>query len=68
MASFEPAIDPPRSFNARERRAAALPRDGKNLTEISATLSTGYRTAANIVSAAPPKLRSAPPSSNSRPS
>jgi len=29
---------------ARERRVAALPRDGKNLTENSAALSTDYTT------------------------
>jgi transposase len=61
---FEPAVDPPRGFNARERRVAALPRDGKNLKEISATFSTGYKTAAKL------KLRPRPappsPSSNSR--
>ena len=33
-----------------------MPCDGKNLTEISATLSTGYKTAANIVPAAKLKL------------
>jgi len=55
VANFEPSIDPPRGFNARVR-IAALRRDGKNLTEISATLSTGYKTAANIVPAAKLKL------------
>jgi len=29
VANFEPAIGPPRAFNARERRVAALPCDGK---------------------------------------
>ncbi|PNE12146.1 MAG: hypothetical protein CR217_04835 [Beijerinckiaceae bacterium] len=41
-------------------------RDGENLTEISAVLSIGYMKAANIVPAAKPKPRPAPPSSNSR--
>ncbi|HEY4848565.1 MAG TPA: hypothetical protein VIH87_12440 [Methylocella sp.] len=35
MANFEQAIDPPRGFNARERRVAALSRYGKILTEVS---------------------------------
>jgi hypothetical protein len=39
--------------------------DGKNLTEISATLSTGYKRATSIVFTAKMKLRQ-PPSSNSR--
>ncbi|HEV7909818.1 MAG TPA: hypothetical protein VGP28_01740 [Methylocella sp.] len=56
MANFEPAIDPPRGFNAGERRVVALPSGGKNLTESSATLSTGYKTAANILPAAKLKL------------
>jgi hypothetical protein len=66
VANFAPSIDPPRGFNARERGVVDLPRDGRNLTKISATLSIGYKTAANIVSPAKPKLRPAPPSSNSR--
>jgi hypothetical protein len=41
-----------------------LPRDGKNLTEISATLATGDKTAANIALAA--KLTLRPRSSNAR--
>jgi two-component system, NarL family, invasion response regulator UvrY len=60
--NLEPAPDPPRGFNARERRVVDLPRDGRNLTKISATLSIGYKTAANIVSPAKPKLR--PPRSH----
>jgi hypothetical protein len=40
VANFELAINRPRGFNARERH---LPRDGENLTEISATFSTGYK-------------------------
>jgi hypothetical protein len=32
-----------RGVNARKRRVAALPCDGKSLTEISATFSTGYK-------------------------
>jgi transposase len=59
VANFEPAIDRPHGFNARERRVVALPRDGKNVTEISATFSTGSKTAANIVSAAKLKLHPA---------
>jgi len=51
---------------ATQGNAAALRRDGENLTAISATLSTGYKTVANIVPAAKLKLRPAPPSSNSR--
>jgi hypothetical protein len=42
--NLEPAPDPPRGFNARERRVVDLPRDGRNLTKISATLSIGYKT------------------------
>jgi hypothetical protein len=45
---------------ARERRVAALPRDGKNLTENSAAPSTDYTTAANIVPKAKLKLRPTP--------
>ena|GEM_PF-7088468 len=56
MANFGPAIDPPRGFNARERRVVAMPGGGEYLTEISATYSTGYKTAANIVPAAKLKL------------
>jgi hypothetical protein len=53
---------------ASTQRDAASPycRDGKNLTEISAALSIGYKKAANIVPAAKSKPRLAPPSSNSR--
>jgi hypothetical protein len=58
--NFEAAIDPPRGFNARERRVVAMPSGGKNLREISATFSTssGY-TAADIVPAAKLKLHPA---------
>jgi hypothetical protein len=56
VANFEPAIDPLRGFNAAERRVVALPSGGKNLAESSATLSTSYKTAANIVPAAKLKL------------
>jgi hypothetical protein len=38
-AASTPEIE--RGVNARKRRVAALPCDGKSLTEISATLSTG---------------------------
>jgi hypothetical protein len=43
VANFELAINRPRGFNARERHVAALPRGGENLTEVSATFSTGYK-------------------------
>jgi hypothetical protein len=46
-----------RGVNARKRRVAALPCDGKSLTEISATLSTGYNTAANFVPGVKPSPR-----------
>jgi hypothetical protein len=61
VANFEPAIDPPRGFNARERRVVPMPNGGKNVTEISATFSTGYKTAANIVPAAKQTPRPARP-------
>jgi hypothetical protein len=59
FANYEPAIDSPRGFNARKPCVAALPRSGKNLTEISAQLPAAYKAAANIVPAATLKLRTA---------
>jgi hypothetical protein len=47
------------SAASTQGNAAALPRDGENLTEISTTLSTGYKTAANIVPVAKLTLRPA---------
>jgi hypothetical protein len=41
IAGFDPAINPPRGYKARGCCAAASPRNRKNLTEISAALSTG---------------------------
>lgn len=56
LANLEQADDPLRDLNARERQVVTLLGDGKSLTEISATLSIGYKTAANIVSAVKQKL------------
>ncbi len=56
LANLEPADDPLRDLNARERQVVLLLGDGKSLTEISTTLSIGYKTAANIVSAVKQKL------------
>jgi two-component system invasion response regulator UvrY len=56
LANLEPADDPLRDLNARERQVVTLLGDGKSLSEISATLSIGYKTAANIVSAVKQKL------------
>jgi hypothetical protein len=47
VANFAPSIDPPRGFNARERHRLA-PRRREPCGNFPA-LSTGYKTAANIV-------------------
>lgn len=56
LAHIEPAEDPLRGSSDRERQVLALLGEGKNLTEISATLAIGYKTAANIVSSLKQKL------------
>lgn len=56
LANFERAEDPLRALSDRERQVVALLGDGKSLSEISATLAIGYKTAANIVSALKQKL------------
>jgi two-component system, NarL family, invasion response regulator UvrY len=56
LANFEPAADPLRALSDRERQVVSLLGEGKSLSEISATLAIGYKTAANIVSALKQKL------------
>ncbi|WOJ90776.1 response regulator transcription factor [Methylocapsa polymorpha] len=56
LVNFARAEDPLRALSDRERQVVALLGDGKSLSEISATLAIGYKTAANIVSALKQKL------------
>ncbi len=56
LAKFEPAEDPLRILSERERQVVTLLGEGKSLSEISTTLTIGYKTAANIVSAVKQKL------------
>lgn len=56
LPSHERALDPLRDLSDRERRVVALLGEGQTLAEISATLSIGYKTAANLVSAIKQKL------------
>ena len=56
LASRERANDPLRDLTERERQVIALLGDGKNLSEISALLDIGYKTAANTVAAIKQKL------------
>jgi hypothetical protein len=55
--SQSPILNRRSILRASSTQERGLPCDGKNLTETSATLSTGYKTAANIVPAATLKLR-----------
>lgn len=57
LAEVEPAYDPLRSLNRREREVIALLGEGRSLAEISTTLAIGYKTAANIVAALKQKLQ-----------
>ncbi|VTZ26514.1 LuxR family transcriptional regulator [Methylocella tundrae] len=56
LANFEPSEDPLRVLSERERQVVNLLGEGMSLTEISASLAIGYKTAANIVSAVKQKL------------
>ncbi|ACK52711.1 two component transcriptional regulator, LuxR family [Methylocella silvestris BL2] len=56
LANFEPVEDPLRVLSEREKQVVTLLGEGKNLSEISAALAIGYKTAANIVSAVKQKL------------
>lgn len=56
LANFETANDPLRDLTPRERQIVGLLGDGKNLSEISATLDIGYKTAANTVASIKQKL------------
>ncbi len=56
LANLEPADDPLRPLSERERQVVTLLAEGKNLSEIAAALTIGYKTAANIVSAVKQKL------------
>lgn len=56
LASRERANDPLRDLTERERQVIGLLGDGKNLSEISALLDIGYKTAANTVAAIKQKL------------
>lgn len=56
LASRERANDPLRELTERERQVIGLLGDGKNLSEISALLDIGYKTAANTVAAIKQKL------------
>lgn len=56
LANFEPAADPLKVLSERERQVVTLLGEGKSLSEISAALAIGYKTAANIVSAVKQKL------------
>ncbi|MEJ0094378.1 MAG: response regulator transcription factor [Methylocella sp.] len=57
LANFEPAEKPLRALTDRERQVVTLLGEGKSLSEISASLDIGYKTAANVVSAVKQKLR-----------
>jgi two-component system invasion response regulator UvrY len=57
LANLAPAADPLRALNGRERQVVALLGDGKSLSEISATLAIGYKSAANVVSVVKQKLK-----------
>lgn len=56
LTKIGPAEDPLKALSERERQVVALLGEGKNLSEISASLAIGYKTAANIVSALKQKL------------
>ncbi len=56
LANLEPAEDPLRALSDRERQVVTLLGEGKDLSEIAASLTIGYKTAANIVSAVKQKL------------
>jgi DNA-binding NarL/FixJ family response regulator len=56
LANLEQTEDPLRALSDRERQVVILLGEGKNLSEIAASLAIGYKTAANIVSAVKQKL------------
>lgn len=56
LASRARANDPLRDLTERERQVIGLLGDGKNLSEISALLDIGYKTAANTVATIKQKL------------
>lgn len=56
LANFEQAEDPLRALSEREKQVVTLLGEGKSLSEISASLAIGYKTAANIVSTVKQKL------------
>ncbi len=56
LANFEMASDPLRDLTPREREIVGLLGEGKNLSEIAATLDIGYKTAANTVASVKQKL------------
>jgi DNA-binding NarL/FixJ family response regulator len=57
LANLEPAINPLRDLTERERQILGLLGEGKNLSEIAATLDIGYNTAANTVASVKQKLK-----------
>lgn len=56
LANFETANEPLRDLTPREREIVGLLGDGKDLSEMAASLDIGYKTAANAVASIKQKL------------